>query len=657
MLQLPSHLNVRNRFAYPLEAEQSLPSFGDGRQLLAATRRQIMVCCAFVVLALGLGGVYLVTVKPRYTADAFILIDNRRIRAIESSYSDDASAGMADAASMLVDSQVEVIKSEKIARSVIARLSLLDDPQFKTIDSSNGGLIKSLRRFVLAAFGVQATESSDQLSQHPINNEEARLHAAAEAIRRNMGASRVARTMVLKISYTSPDREKAAEIANAYAETYLADQLDAKVEATKRASEWLEDRIGDLKKKALSSDLAIQKFREEHGLILSGGRLVDEQQLSEINTQLVAARGDTGRAEARYQRIEGIINGHHTDLVVSEALGNVVVEQLRTKYLEVSKRHAEMLAKLGKEHQAVTGLQSEMTEYEKLMFEELGRLAESYRSELEIAKTRENSLKAELDRIVNLNASQNKYLVILRQLEREGETYRSLYETYLKRYNEALQQQSFPIIEARIITSATVPLAPSYPNKAIILLLFGILGGAAGIGAGAFRELREKGFQSEEQVKSKPGLECLGILPEIKLKQPASAKGENPPENTQPGGGGAAELGGNRCNPEYISSNLGIFSYIPGSRQNPKILWVYDTEVIRDRIGEFQPVLWDFLAQESEHLPGEVPGGGVTLVVRHMLVHRAPQPLDRVQMRAVSRDEMQPDLRPGWASQSCTSLA
>ena len=98
----------------------------------------------------------------------------------------------------------------------------------------------------------------------------------------------------------------------------------------------------------------------------------------------------------------------------------MVVEQLRTKYLEVSKRHAEMLAKLGKDHQAVTGLKAEMTEYEKLMFEELGRLAESYRSELEIAKTRENSLKAELDKIVNLNATQNKFLVTLRQLEREG---------------------------------------------------------------------------------------------------------------------------------------------------------------------------------------------------------------------------------------------
>ena len=312
MLQLPSHLTVRNRFSYPQEAEQSTPSSGDAQRLLAAARRQIVVFCAFVVLAMGLGGIYLLTVKPRYTADAFVLIDNRRIRAIESSYSDDAGAVMADAASLLVDSQVEVIKTEKVARKVVSRLNLSEDPQFKAIDSSKGGLIKSLRGFVMALFDGQAVESSHQRADPSINSEEARLTAVAEAIRKNLGASRVARTMLLKVSYTSPDREKAAQIANAYAEAYLADQLDSKVEATKRASEWLEDRIEDLKKKAVSSDLAIQKFREEQGLILSGGRLVNEQQLSEINTQLVVAHGDTARAEARYKRIEAIINGHHT---------------------------------------------------------------------------------------------------------------------------------------------------------------------------------------------------------------------------------------------------------------------------------------------------------------------------------------------------------
>lgn len=559
MLQLPSHLTVRNRISYPQEDEQSESSLGDTQPFFAAARRQLRVFLACLVLALGLGAGYLIAAKPQYTADAFILIDNKRIKAVDSAYSDDPSSGMADAASMLIDSQVEVIKSDKIAEKVIRSLNLLDDPQFRPAKSTEQmGLFRSIR----SQLGLATP-------QVPVNSEEVELYAVSEALKKNMVAGRVARTMVMKISYTSPDREKAAKIANAYAEAYLADQLDAKVEATKRASGWLEERIANLKKKALSADLAVQKFREERGLILSNGRLVNDQQLTEINTQLVTARGDTAKAEARYQRVEAIIKGHHTDAVVTEALGNVVIETLRGKYLEATKRHAEMLAKLGKDHATVVALQAEMDEYEKLMFAELGRVAESYRSELEIARTRETTLTSDLARIVSLNATQNKDLVMLHDLERESETYRNLHETYLKRYNEALQQQSFPIIEARVLTEASVPLVPSYPKKAIILLLFGMVGGALGATVGLLRELREKGFQSEEQIKSELGLECLGILPEIKAKHlPAVAIADyNSPDAPKPEEANPSDEA-NRINPKYIPANAGIFSYTsirPGS--------------------------------------------------------------------------------------------
>ena len=96
---------------------------------------------------------------------------------------------------------------------------------------------------------------------------------------------------------------------------------------------------------------------------------------------------------------------------------------------------------------------------------------------------------------------------------------------------------------------------------------------------------------------------------------------------------------------------------IPRSRQNPKILWVDDAEIVGDRIAKFWPAFGDFFAQEIERRLSEFAICGVSLAVRQMLVHQAPQPFDRVQMRAVSRHEMQRDARPGCASHSCTILA
>jgi succinoglycan biosynthesis transport protein ExoP len=484
-------------------------------RLLAAIKRQLSFILAIAILGGVCGLIYAYNLQPRYTASTLLLIDNRRVPAVENSY--DGPALTTDTAASIIDSQVEVMKSEKVASGVVRKLDLLNDPEFSR-RPSQPGLLKRVQMGILGILGsvgiVRPLEP-----ELPIGNDEsARLHAIAIAVQRDVDVRRVGRTMVLEITYTAETPQKAARFANGYAEAYLADQLDAKYEATKRASTWLEDRMNELKQKALTSDLAVQKFKADHNLIASGGRLINEQQLQEVNTQLVLSRADTAKAEARYQRIEAIINGHQTDAIVSEAIGNAGIEQLRSKYLDASKRQAEISAKLGKDHQQAVYFRNEMAEYERLMFQELGRLAESYRSEVDITRSREQSLKASLDQLSNVSTSDNKTLVSLRELEREGDAYRNLHQSYLQRFQEALQQQSFPIIDARIITSATPPGSPSYPKKAVILILFIFAGGAIGCAAGYWRESRERGFQSEEQVRADLGVECLGMLPVVKSR-------------------------------------------------------------------------------------------------------------------------------------------
>ncbi len=216
--------------------------------------------------------------------------------------------------------------------------------------------------------------------------------------------------------------------------------------------------MAELKQQVLTTDLAVQRFKASNNLISSGGKLVNEQQLGEVNTQLVTARAETARAEARYDRIKTILDGHMTDAVVTEAIGNSVIEQLRTKYVNAAQRQADLLQKLGPDHDAVVNLRSEMKEYERLMFDELGRIAEVYRSELDIAKRREEALKENFASLVGANASSNETLVALRELERGAESYRTLYQSFLQRYQQVVQNQSFPITDARVIRSAQPPV-------------------------------------------------------------------------------------------------------------------------------------------------------------------------------------------------------
>ncbi|MNX76217.1 Tyrosine-protein kinase YwqD [compost metagenome] len=315
------------------------------------------------------------------------------------------------------------------------------------------------------------------------------------------------------------------------ASAYLLDKLNSKYEATRRASDWLSDRIAELRQRALDTDLAVQKFRAEHNLISTGNNsLLSDQQLAESNSALILAQSETAKARARVQRIEHILATDDVDGVVTDILDSSVANDLRKKYLESSKIEAEITRRLGSNHIQAVRLRNEMQEYRRLMFQEISRIAQSYKSDLEVSEAKEKSLAESVAKATDISNSASETQVQLRELQREAETYKNMYQTFLQRYQEAMQQQSFPVTEARVISKAMPPRIPSKPNKPIILALFMIMGAAAGGGIAMFREFRDRFFRTGEQVRDVLGLEFLGNTPLIPNKPATEA-----PESGHPG--------------------------------------------------------------------------------------------------------------------------
>ena len=506
------------------EADKPAPSTPGGmmqidnaeiERLLSAARRQVSVVIACSLIGLVVGIAYVMTAVPQYTAATSLLIDNRRVRAVQDAY-DVMQMGLEGASA--VDSQVEVVKSDSVALAVVEKLQLDRDPEFNM--KPKPGLLATVMTWFWTAVGLPPPEV-----QEYVISEAEKHRMLADQLRANVDARRVPRTLVLEIQYRSADPDKAARFANAFADAYLFDQLEAKYDATRRASQWLQDRMAELKHQVLTTDLAVQKFKADNDLISSGGKLVSEQQLTEVNSQLVSARADVSRAEARYERIKIILGGHQTDALVTEAIGNQIIEQLRSKFVNAAKREAELSARLGGDHGSVISLRMEMREYERLMFEELGRISEAYRSELDIARAREKSLRESLAGLVGTAVSANETLVALRELEREAESYRNLYQSFLQRYQEVVQQQSFPITDARVILAAQRPFSPSHPRKFRMIMLAMVLGGGFGVALGALREFRERSFRTGDQVRRELGFEFLGMLPVISSPTKAALQG------------------------------------------------------------------------------------------------------------------------------------
>lgn len=476
------------------------------RVLLALRRRRrIVIGCVLVGLAMGL--VYLVVAAPRYSASVQMFIDTPRVKAV----ADVTETSAASLDTGAIDTQVEVLKSERVVAGLVNQLGLKNNPSFQPKKALIGDAIRSAIDFITAPFTSNDAPSDLETAEA----DRLQMQRIVGTLSRSIAVKRLGRTSIVELKFTGDDPATAAMIANGWASQYLVDQLDARYDATTRAAKWLQDRIGELRERSLSADMKVQQFRTKNGLIAVNGKLVDETQLQVANEQLSDARAKMAEAEAKANRITSIIESGNVDGVVSESLANTVISGLRTKYLEASKREAEISKKLGPDHIAAVNLRNEMKQYERLLFEELGRIGESYRSDYQIAKARLESLQENLKSMMALTANNNETLVTLRELERESETYKTLYSTFLTRYQEAIQQQSFPITDARVISAAYPPEGPSWPNKPLIMALSLIVGLTFGGISVLVLENRDSTFRTGSQIQQELNIEFLGLLPLI----------------------------------------------------------------------------------------------------------------------------------------------
>lgn len=497
-----------------LQVEKQSPDIGvpaserDPAELLAwfvaFVRRRFAVLMTIVAFSLAIGIAYLLMAAPRYTAQAVMLVDNHKVQLFQQQIYGDPTDD-----SETVDSEIEILKSETVALSVINKLHLTADPEFV---GSGGGFFG----FILGLAVSSAEPKSDfELSRR-----------AVAVFKRGLAVKRVGLTRAIEIDFQSLDSGKAAQIANAVGEAYIVDELDAKYEASRRTGAWLQDRISELNQQASTAERAVLDFKQANNIVDTGGRLIGEQQLAELNSQLILARAASAEAQARLARIESITQTdipdvavddalRKPDAAVADALHNDVITKLRSQYLDIADREADLSSRLGANHLAVVNLRNQMREIRKSIFDELRRIAETFKSDYDIAKARENSITKDLADAVAQTQSTNKSQVALHELESNSQSYRALYDNFLQRYMESVQQQSFPISDARLISKATRPLGKSAPNPMLVLPIASSGGLLIAFAFAMLLELSDRGFRTTDQVEKLLQVDCVSVVPRL----------------------------------------------------------------------------------------------------------------------------------------------
>ncbi|WP_026605961.1 polysaccharide biosynthesis tyrosine autokinase [Methylocapsa acidiphila] len=469
-------------------------------------RRQLPIIAVIMVCSLALALLYLFTTPPKFTAIGTMIIDTRKVQVLQQQ----SVLGEVQIDASTVQTQVEVLKSDNIGLAVIRKLHLTQDPEFV---GPGKGLISTLMRLIPGLSGPEEPKSEFELEQTAL------LH-----FNDSRTVSRQGLTYVIDVGFTSLDPEKSANIANSIVDAYIEEQLDAKYQAAKRAGVWLMERIKELRAQATAAERAVADFKDKNNIVDTGGvggKLVNEQQLTEVNSQLILATAAAAEAKARVDRIKAVMKQDVPDASVTDALHSEVITKLRQQFLDFSQREAILSQKYGANHLAVIGLRTQLQELKRSIDDEMRKIAGSYESDYEIARTRERALKESLANAVMETQTSGQAQVQLRELKSNADSARTLYDNFLQRYMEAVQQQdAIPISETRLISPAIRPLKKSSPKGLITLILALFGGGALSFAVAYFREASDGVLRTTDQVEDILHVNCLAMVPLLKLATP-----------------------------------------------------------------------------------------------------------------------------------------
>jgi polysaccharide biosynthesis transport protein len=438
----------------------------DFGKLLAALWRGKWTIALATLAALLLALVFIAVAPRQYTAATQILIDPSDLLAVGNGTT--PAAPLSDAGLLQVESQVRVLSSDAVLRRVVTALDLDKDTEFAGTRSP----LRALGRDILGLVGLHADATSDD-----------KTLAALTELKRRVVVKRDERTYVVEVDVTTRSPDKSARIANAIADAYLAEQTQIRADAARQVSQSLSGRLKDLRDRLREAEEKVEDYRARNNMIGANGQLISEQQLSAMNAQLVAARARIAEAKGRLDQVTQVQRSKDENGAFPAALLSPTITALRTQYAEVMRREAEETTTLGLRHPAVLDIQAQADRLRHMIDNEIDRTAVAARTEYESAKASEETIANNLKSLENTTVDTNQAMVGLRELEREAQASRDIYQAFLVRARETGEQQLIDTKNIRVISRADTPLRRSSPPPNILIALGAMmLGAAAGCG-------------------------------------------------------------------------------------------------------------------------------------------------------------------------------
>ncbi|MBB6253705.1 GumC family protein [Nitrospirillum iridis] len=482
-------------------------------QLLRTLWRRRWVILSITGLSLVAAYFILSQVTPIYTATTRVMIESRRSRVLDGR---ELISGM-EPFNMAVMSEVEVIRSRNIAKRVADKLDLYNDKQF------NPALMPNEGSRVLGTLSALIGEVSQLFATPgPQIDEATRLQrqrdAVVDKVLGSLSVEPVQLSLVIRVSMQSPDPVMAARLANAYADACVEEQLESKFDTVRHISTWLNGRLDSLRTAVVESERAVAAYRSANGLVDTSqrGQSMNQQQLSELSSQLVMAQSKRAETEARLSRVEGALMSGHTEGALDDMLDSPLVQHLKEEQATLARTVTELKARYGERHPDMVKAKSELAQIDRQLTAEIQSLVKTLRNDFAVQKQREASLSAQIRSAEGSVLTQSKAEIRLHELERDAQANRVLYESFLSKFKESGEQEQFQQADTRVIAQAEVPRSPSYPRRPMVLTAATVLGLLGGVALVLLLEQLDRTVRTRDQLEELVGLPTFALIPQIK---------------------------------------------------------------------------------------------------------------------------------------------
>ncbi len=452
-------------FADRRRSAESAPTrvfnIGDLWNVLRSSRRLIaMTIASTTALALVAG----ILMPKRYSAGTQLFVDSRSLKILAN---DVAPQMQAETAVADFESQIKILASGSVLRRVVEREKLATDPTFVTPP----GLISRLRA-LLPGGGSEGAPNM--------------LNVAAAILEKATTIKRSERSFVVDVLVSDKDPVRAARLSNAVAEVYLENQVNYRRDLSKRLSGEISGRLQDLRERGEAAEKRLNDFKSANNLVYSGGALVAEQDLTELNNQLNQARARTARGKARLDQLARL-SGNTGTAATAEVLDSPTIVQLRIRLAEANRQAAELRRNLGPLHPEIQAAEARVREANSSIAGEIDRRRSSIRNDYDQALSSERVLARQITELKSKSNDTGQAMIGYRELERAVETNKKIYEEFLLRSRELTETQGIFANGSYIITAPSVPSQPTGLTLPMILAIGFFAGFPAGLGLALVR--------------------------------------------------------------------------------------------------------------------------------------------------------------------------